>query len=92
MTNPGYLLHTENSPFVGCKCSDGSIIASDLVALLRYSKEYFVLEEGTIARLTENEISITDFQESHQVQRCLLLHGMLLLPRKTATPIICKRN
>lgn len=59
---PGVIYCTrKNSPLVGCKCSDGSIIASDLVALLRYSKEYFVLEEGTIARLTENEISITDF-------------------------------
>ncbi len=37
----------------------GSIIASDMVALLRYSKDYFVLEEDLIACLTHDEITVT---------------------------------
>ena len=47
------------SPLVACHCEAGSIIASDMVALLRYSKDYFVLEENQIARLTPDGISLT---------------------------------
>ena len=49
------------SPLVACHNSQGSFIASDLVALLPYSKDYFVLPEYHIAKLTKSEIIVTDF-------------------------------
>jgi glucosamine--fructose-6-phosphate aminotransferase (isomerizing) len=49
------------SPLVASHVEDGSIIASDLVALMDYSKEYFVLPERHIAKLTKDSIIITDF-------------------------------
>lgn len=50
----------KGSPLVACCTEVGSIIASDMVALLRYSKEYFVLPEFQIAKLTKNSITVTD--------------------------------
>lgn len=50
----------KGSPLVACSTPDGSIIASDMVALLRYSKDYFVMPEFHIARLTKTSITLTD--------------------------------
>lgn len=49
----------KGSPLVACQTEIGSIIASDMVALLRYSKDYFVLEENMVACLTRDEITVT---------------------------------
>lgn len=46
------------SPLVAAHTSRGSIIASDMVALVSYTKHYFVLEEGHIAKLTKDEILV----------------------------------
>lgn len=48
------------SPLVASHSDKGSIIASDMVALVSYTKQYFVLKEGHIARLTKDEIIVTD--------------------------------
>lgn len=50
------------SPLVAAHTDKGSIIASDMVALVSYTKHYFVLTEGHIARLTKNEIIVSDEQ------------------------------
>ncbi len=49
------------SPLVACHVEDGSLIASDLVALMDYSKDYFVLPERHIARLTKEAITLMNF-------------------------------
>lgn len=49
----------KGSPLVAASFLDGSIIASDLVALLDYSKDYFVLPEHCIAQLKKDEIILT---------------------------------
>lgn len=49
------------SPLVACKSGEGSIIASDMVALIDYSKEYFVLPEHHIAVLEKDSITVTNF-------------------------------
>lgn len=50
----------KGSPLVACHTEEGSIVASDMVALLRYSKDYFVLQEYQIAKLTKDDIEVTD--------------------------------
>jgi glucosamine--fructose-6-phosphate aminotransferase (isomerizing) len=50
------------SPLVACHVEEGSIIASDMVALIGYSKDYFVLPEHHIARLTKDEIIVTNME------------------------------
>ncbi len=49
------------SPIVCCQSSDGTYLASDIIAIGEYSDEYFVLPELTVARLTADSISLTDF-------------------------------
>ena len=48
------------SPLVACVSDRGTIVASDLVALVPYSKDYFILPEGHIAKLTKTDITVTD--------------------------------
>ncbi len=48
------------SPLVAAHTDRGSIIASDMVALVSHTKQYFVLKEGHIAKMTGDEILVTD--------------------------------
>lgn len=48
------------SPLVAAHTDKGSIIASDMVALVSHTKQYFVLKEGHIAKLTKDEIIVQD--------------------------------
>lgn len=60
------------SPLVATQTEQGSLIASDMVALIKYSKDYFVLPEHHIARLTKDEITVTNLE--HQVVMSPILH------------------
>jgi len=51
------------SPLVACHTKEGSLIASDMVALIKYSKEYFVLPEQHITRLTKENIVIRNLAD-----------------------------
>jgi glucosamine--fructose-6-phosphate aminotransferase (isomerizing) len=51
------------SPLVACHVEEGSVIASDMVALLPYSKDYFVLPEHHIARMTKEAIVVTNLEK-----------------------------
>lgn len=46
------------SPLVAAHTEKGSIIASDMVALVRHTKHYFVLKEHHIAKITKDEILV----------------------------------
>lgn len=50
------------SPLVAAHTDKGSIIASDMVALVSHTKHYFVLKEGHIAKMTKDEIIVQDEQ------------------------------
>lgn len=63
--HPGSIYAIRNgSPLVATNTGAGSIIASDMVALIKYSKDYFVLPEHHIAHLTEGSINITDLDHN----------------------------
>lgn len=49
------------SPLVACHVKEGSFVASGMVALIGYSKEYFSLPERHIARLTKDGITVTNY-------------------------------
>ncbi|MCR5624184.1 MAG: glutamine--fructose-6-phosphate transaminase (isomerizing), partial [Lachnospiraceae bacterium] len=59
------------SPLVATNTDEGSFIASDMVAIVKYSKDYFVLPEHHIATITKDTISITDLK-LHEVQPDML--------------------
>ena len=48
------------SPLVAAHTTNGSIIASDMVALVSHTNHYFVLKEKHIAKMTNDEILVKD--------------------------------
>lgn len=63
--HPGSIYAIRNgSPLVATTTPSGTIIASDMVALIKYSKDYFVLPEHHIAHLTSKNITITDLDQN----------------------------
>ena len=62
----------QGSPLVAASTSKGSMIASDVVALIKYTKDYFILPENHIARMTKDEIIVTNME--HQVVEPKILH------------------
>lgn len=52
----------KDSPLIVAKSESGSLIASDIPAILRYTKQYYHLEEGVIAELTPDGITFWDRQ------------------------------
>lgn len=62
----------QGSPLVAATTPKGSIIASDMVALIKYTRDYFILPENHIARMTEDEIIVTNME--HQVVEPKMFH------------------
>ncbi|MDD6400016.1 MAG: glutamine--fructose-6-phosphate transaminase (isomerizing) [Lachnospiraceae bacterium] len=60
---PGKIFSIRNvSPMVATSCEKGSIIASDLTALIEFSKDYFVVPEYHILTLSKEGIDIIDMK------------------------------
>ena len=60
---PGKIFAIRNvSPMVATSCEKGSVIASDLTALIAFSKEYFVVPEYHILTLSKDGIDVTDLK------------------------------
>ncbi|WP_343209182.1 glutamine--fructose-6-phosphate transaminase (isomerizing) [Anaerolentibacter hominis] len=59
------------SPLVASHVGSGSVIASDMVALLKYSKDYFVVPENHITILTPEEILVTDMEGNQVIPEML---------------------
>jgi len=52
------------SPLVAAYTHSGALIASDLTALIPYTRKYFVVPEGHIVKLTPYKISLYDMEGS----------------------------
>lgn len=58
---PGTIYAIRNvSPIVATECEDGMMLASDLTALGDFTKQYFVVPEYCILKMTEDEMTITN--------------------------------
>ena len=63
--HPGEIYAIRNgSPLVATHSDEGSAIASDVVALIKNSKDYFVLPEHQIAKLTKEGIEVHDLEDN----------------------------
>lgn len=61
--HPGKIYAVRNvSPMVAASSEKGSIIASDLTAIISFSKEYFVVPEYHILTMTEEGIKVEDMK------------------------------
>ncbi len=62
---PGFIYSIRNvSPLVAASCSSGSYIASDLTALIPYSKQYFIIPEYHIITLSKTGITVQDLEDN----------------------------
>ena len=50
----------KDSPLIIAKNTEGTFIASDIPAILPYTKEYFRLEEGVVAELSRTDVKLYD--------------------------------
>lgn len=81
--HPGEVYAIRNvSPLVAGSFEDGAIIASDMVALIRYTKDYFVLPEYHIAKLTKQGIEVTDFDHKKTEPEILHINWDVAAARK----------
>ncbi|MFU0827838.1 MAG: Glutamine--fructose-6-phosphate aminotransferase [isomerizing] [Lachnoclostridium sp.] len=74
------------SPLVACHSKEGSIIASDMVALIKYSRDYFVLPEMHIARLTKDNITVTDLNDNVITPKMLHVNWDITAAQKGGYP------
>jgi len=70
------------SPLVACHTKEGAFIASDMVALISYSKEYFVLPELHIAKLTKEGITVTNLEGDTVVPEIVRVNWDITAARK----------
>lgn len=60
---PGKIFAIRNvSPMIAASCEQGSIIASDLTAVIAFTKDYFVVPEYHILTLSEDGIVVEDLK------------------------------
>ena len=59
----------KDSPLIVAKSDNGALIASDIPAILSYTKKYCRIDEGVIAELTESEITFYDGELHRITQR-----------------------
>ncbi|MDD6327319.1 MAG: glutamine--fructose-6-phosphate transaminase (isomerizing) [Eubacteriales bacterium] len=60
---PGKIFAIRNvSPMIATSCEQGSIIASDLTAVIAFTKEYFVVPEYHILTLSDDGIVVEDLK------------------------------
>ena len=60
---PGVIYAIRNvSPIVVAECEQGMMLASDLTALGRFTKQYFVMPESTVLKMEPNKMTLVDFE------------------------------
>ncbi|MBB2181306.1 glutamine--fructose-6-phosphate transaminase (isomerizing) [Lachnospiraceae bacterium MD1] len=84
---PGTIYCVRNaSPLVACHVPEGSIVASDMVALIKFSKDYFVLPEHHIARLTKEDITIYNMDHEEVTPNLLHVNWDITAAQKNGYP------
>jgi glucosamine--fructose-6-phosphate aminotransferase (isomerizing) len=74
------------SPLLACNTKEGSFVASDMVALIGYSRDYFVLPERHIARLTKESIVVMNYGDEIIKPRMLNVSWDITAAQKKGYP------
>jgi glucosamine--fructose-6-phosphate aminotransferase (isomerizing) len=74
------------SPMVAAESAQGSVIASDLTALIEFSKEYFVVPEYHILTLTSEGIDVQDMKGNKVVPEKLTVNWDITSAKKNGYP------
>ncbi|MBQ1327427.1 MAG: glutamine--fructose-6-phosphate transaminase (isomerizing) [Eubacterium sp.] len=84
---PGKIYSVRNvSPLVAAASKKGAIIASDLTALIAYSKEYFVVPEYHILTLSEEGIKVEDMKGNEVSPEILTVNWDISAAQKGGYP------
>ena len=84
---PGKIFAIRNvSPMVATSCDKGSVIASDLTALIAFSKEYFVVPEYHILTLTKDGIDVKDLKGKEVKPNMLTVNWDITCAQKGGYP------
>ena len=59
----------KDSPLIVAKGEHGCFIASDIPAILKYTKEYYRLNEGIIAKITKKDVTFFDMDQNEVDQK-----------------------
>ena len=74
------------SPMVATSCERGSVIASDLTALIEFSKEYFVVPEYHILILKKDGVEIQDLKGNKVTPQMLTVNWDITSAQKGGYP------
>ena len=74
------------SPMVATSCERGAVIASDLTALIEFSKEYFVVPEYHILTLKKDGIDIQDLKGNKVTPQMLTVNWDITSAQKGGYP------
>lgn len=74
------------SPMVATSCERGSVVASDLTALIEFSKEYFVVPEYHILTLKKDGIDIQDLKGNKVTPQMLTVNWDITSAQKGGYP------
>ena len=74
------------SPMVATSCERGSVIASDLTALIEFSKEYFVVPEYHILTLKKDGMDIQDLKGNKVTPQMLTVNWDITSAQKGGYP------
>jgi len=50
----------KNSPLIAGLCEDGGLLASDIPALLKHTRDIYLIDDGEIVVVTQNDVEIYD--------------------------------
>lgn len=84
---PGVIYSIRNvSPLVATSCDSGSYIASDLTALIPYSKQYFIIPEYHIISLSKTGITVQDLENNMVTPEMLTVNWDIEGAKKNGYP------
>ncbi len=76
----------KDSPLIIASNSEGGFIASDIPAILKYTSEYFRLDEGTVAKITPNGVTFYDEELNETEQTTEVIDWDIEQARKGGYP------
>ena len=90
---PGVIYAIRNvSPIVVAKCEEGMMLASDLTALGKFTKEYFVMPEYAILKMEPSGMTITDLEGERVTPQMQLLDWKVSGPGKEGYPFYMEKE
>lgn len=90
---PGVIYAIRNvSPIVVAECEEGMMLASDLTALGRFTKKYFVMPEYAILKMERNKMTIVDFEGNEVEPEILTLDWEMQSLGKNGYPFYMEKE